>query len=238
MEDIADHPWIDWISANKRVILLGFVAFFGLVVIGYRFAAANTLSSQSDFYQAQNDFTRLQNQSIGVDTTEETENLGKLESILNRHPELHPKYDAAIAQALIIAQEPASAVPFAEKTFLRIKSDPVNFYEDYAKTSLLISEGQYDQALIQAQQLKSNLDKGSAQDFGGTLYVYNLIRIATLHRQLNHPTEELQAWSELEQYKGSVDSLLAVHQLFREGNSSLSHYTAQRKETLKGNTKL
>lgn len=233
--DRLDSSWIEWVDQNKKNLLFGFLAFFAVLVISYRFAVANNRSSQGDFYQIHKDFERLQSESIGLGTNEEGNNLNQIETILNRHPDLHAKYDGSIAQALIIAQQPEMAKPFAEKAFLRLKNEPINFYEDFAQTSLLISAGQYEQALKQAKFLKEQLDQGTAQNFGGTLYLFNLIRIASLHKQLGESNEELKAWEDLEQYKGGVDSLLALHQLFREGNTSLSHYTDYRTKTLKAN---
>lgn len=232
LEDLTENPFFEWLSTNKRSILIGIAVLFASLVVGYRFAANRSLKAESDYFQAQTEFSRFQEKSLGGDSAQAMENFAQLETLLNRHPELQAKYDGLVAQNLVIDNEPAKAQVFADRTFKRVQSDGVGFYEDFSRTTLLISKGEYQEAAIQAKKLKDQLQVAPTSEFGPQLYVFNLIRLAFLYQQLNQPQEELATWNELENYKGNVDAVLAAQQLFKEGQTSLSHFVNERKKLL------
>jgi hypothetical protein len=227
IDELAEHPAVEWLFKNKQTILYAIAALFIAIIFLFRFVSARTLSAEGDYFQAQNDMTQLQTNSLQASEVD----LSRLEAILKRHPELQAKYDGLIAQSLLIDQEVQKAVPFAERTFQRLKNDPVGFYENYANTSLLIGEGQYEQAISQAQQLKGQMDQATEQA-GSTLYVFNLIRIAMLHQQLNQVDQERLAWEALQNYQGNLDAVVATEKLFQTDSQSLSHYTDTRRKAL------
>ncbi|MBA3721598.1 MAG: hypothetical protein H0W88_04280 [Parachlamydiaceae bacterium] len=228
----AESPLVEWISTNKKLILYGIIALFALVIIALRFVSSQTLNAENDFFHAQSDFNRLQTTTMQANTTGAIDSLNRIDPILKKHPELQAKYDGQIAQYLIIDQAVNEAKPLAERSFNRLKNSPTEFYEQFAKTTLLISNGQYEQAAQQAQQLKSQLDQAKASEFGDTLYVFNLVRLGILYQQLNQPAEEKQTWEALQKYRGHTETVLVAHQLFRDGNNSLMNYVEERNKAL------
>ena len=228
------NPLIEWLSAHKRQILFGFLALFTLIVLSYRVIAARTLKAENDFFQAQIDFTRFQEKGIQPDESERgLELFSQLETILKRHPELHAKYDGQLVQTLIIGQDIEKAHSFAQSIFQRTEQAHLDFYQQYAETSLLINEGKYQEAVLRTQQLQEKLNHQQINvSFGETLYLFNLIRLAMLYQQLNQPEEEWQAWETLQSYTISGEALRSFYHLFNEGQLSLQRYIDERKRVL------
>lgn len=242
---VAEHPlkphyfredtmsdWTEWFSKNKQILLWVILGLFAILIIAFRMISNQQLNAENDVLQAQISYAKVEKTDPAANPSEWNAELTKLEAILNKHPELQSKYDAILAQTLIIDQKSDLAVPYAERTFARVAHDAVNYYEDFAKTSLVIGLGQYEAALTQAQTLQSQLDQATDKENFGTLYLYNLIRLAILHQQLNQPAEEKNAWDALQNYQGNPEAVLAVQELFRTDHASLSHYTNERQKAL------
>ncbi len=149
-----------------------------------------------------------------------------------RHPEIKPKYQGALAQTLLIEQQTPQAQKYADDIFKRTQPEHLQLYQDYSRTSLLIAEGHYADALPQAVQLKTKMDQSNA-DNHSFLYVYNLIRLALLYQQNNQPALELKAWEELQTQTLRLESVLAVSQIFKVGQASLNDYIEERQRILK-----
>lgn len=218
----------EWFSAYKQYVIFGLIALLSLILLAYRFLSASSLNSEADYLQAQYEFAQFQDKSINSGSND-SENFDKLETILSRHPELHAQYDSLIAQLLIINQNPTQAKPFVERTMNRVAKDHdhIDLYRDYAQTSLLISEGQYEQAIAQAEQLKDKMNQDAKQNYGSTLYAFNLIRLATLYQELNRPDQEQKTWEEFKRYQANAEEAFAVEQLF-QGSRAFDHYMKER----------
>jgi hypothetical protein len=153
----------------------------------------------------------------------------QLDKLVKKHPELHAHYDAPIGQNLLAAISPQEATPFIERTLDRTKQP---YYSDYARTSLKISEGKYQEALGEAVNLKEEMLSDSAywekSKDNSALFAFNLMRIATISQQLKNDETELEAWSEIKQYGGwgkdSSPSKLIGHEGFKQ---LLSHFSVQ-----------
>lgn len=232
-EDLADHPIIQWIMTNKRYLLFGFLGLFLLLIVSYRLISSTTLKAEEDFFRVQMTFNAFQEKAIhSKESSESLIDLNQLISLMDLHPELHAKYDGLIAQSLLIENLESKARPFAEQSFIRTKGENLDFYHEYAKTTLLIGAARYEEALTQTKQLKENLAQiETGNSFGETLYAFNLIRLATLYQQLGQSEQELQTWNEVEQYRPNQETLMALHQLFSEP-SSLEHYIKERRRIL------
>jgi len=224
-DELSENPFVDWLSANKGSILVGLAVVLTLLLFASRFISSRNLNAEADFLQSQVLLTEFQNR--GAEMTE-SDSLPRLEDILSRHPDLHAKYDGLIAQELIIDREPAKARPFAEQSFQRTSQDGIDAYQDFAKTSLLVSEERYDQALIDTQQLKARMDQDTTHNFGNILYMANLVRLAVLYQATNKPAEEIAAWKAVEDYlKNNGDFAL-----FGEGQFTLNDYIKERTKVL------
>lgn len=231
-EEWMDHPWVEWLSSNKQVVLWGLVGLFAVLLLSYRLLSVQTLNAEHDFFQAQNAFNQLQ--QMPQNQVASSTAFQDLKEIMAKHPELHAKYDGALAQLMLIENNLPEAKAFAQSTFERVRPDQLGLYENYAKTSLLIGEGKYPEALqgaflLQAQ-LDKKLDKTSADQ---TLYTFNLLRLASLYQQLGHEQEELATWDTLLNWtEGNVQAVLTTYELFKDGRASLGQYIDQRKKTL------
>lgn len=118
-----------------------------------------------------------------------------LEKIMQKHPELHARYDGPIAQNFLINQDFSGAEPYIERVLRRVDQP---YYGDYTRMSLLISKGNYQEALEGAYQLKGQMENSLKEEKDiSTLYAFNLLRIATLCQQLNNREGELSAWQEI-----------------------------------------
>lgn len=223
----SSHPAVEWLLHNKQTFIWVFLGLIVILIAATRFAAMSTLKAENDFFQAQHAFAQFQKEELTADNEDATEHLEELEAIMTRHPEIKPKYEGALAQALILTGNHSEAQKFADDIFKRTKPDHLGYYQDYSRTSLLISEGHYNEALPLALQLKVSLE-GQGANENPILYVYNLIRIAMLYQQTNQPTEELKSWEELE----SLEAVAAADQVFTIGQASLNQYIEQRKKAL------
>lgn len=230
-EDTDHHPAAEWLIANKKIITIAFAALFALILLAYRLLSNQAVKAENDFFSAQSEFNAFQRiVSQPYFTAEAVDQaLSKLQGPLERHPELHAKYDGSIAQTLLIANQPAQAAPYAEGVFKRTSQDPVSFYRSYGETSLAIEEGRYGDAYQQALSLKDLLSQTPTGH--ETLYLFNLVRLAFLQQQLHLQQEELQTWNEL-QNTDRPTSLMAVYKLFSQGQASLAHYIDERKKIL------
>ena len=225
----SDHPLAEWISNNKQFILWSLAGLFAVLIIAARVLMHSNSNAESDYFKAQIDFNEFQ--QAAADSSNkfaDSNSLKDLETILNRYPELHAKYDAAIAQTLIIENEISKAEPFAKATFQRTKDDSIKNYHEYAATSLLIGTQEYQKALTNTLQLQEVLQNEVQKGQENTLYLFNLIRLAMLHQQLDNKQEEAKIWSELQQL-ASQPHVINLLNLFTQGNATFNQYIQKRK---------
>lgn len=217
-----DHsPIMDWIVANRKNILYGIGALIVLFLAAFRILSIKMADAETDYLNAQTAFTNIE------ENQDRQENVARLQTILNSHPDLRPKYDADVAQTLLIAEDPSAAAPFAAPLFQRTADQGVDDYRDYGKTSLQIASGQYEAALTEAQSLKTKLASTPAKN--PILFGFNLIRIATLEQTLGHKEKELKAWEEVQKFAGFSE----ISPLFADGRTNLQAYIDNRKAALK-----
>lgn len=231
-DDWSSHPAVEWVLNHKSIFIWGFITLLLFLIAGSRFASMRTLKAEGDFFQAQTAFSQFQKESFASDNTLATSELDQLEGIMQRHPEIQPKYQGALAQTLLISGNVPQAQKFANDIFKRTKPDSLQHYHDYSKASLLIAAGSISEALTQAQQLKSALEQ-AGEEANPTLYIFNLIRLAMLYQQTNQPREELKTWEELQHQSATrLDAVVAANKALKIGQSSLNQYIDQRKKLL------
>jgi hypothetical protein len=200
---------IDWIVDHKGGVCLGVAAVIACLFSISHFVNRLGGNHQGDFVAA----------SVVHDKWEgNKEMLVKLEKLIKKHPELHAKYDASIAQRLLSSSEGGLANSYAAATLKRIGQSS-SYYTQFASGSLLISEGKLDTALQQARQLKVAMEQDRAfwerqtttARHGSLLYAYNLLRIAMLEKAAGTPQGELAAWNELKSRAGWHDGKQESH---------------------------
>ena len=117
----------------------------------------------------------------------------------------------------------------------------------FSQNTLRISQGELQQALSCAYQLKQMMSEDEAvwqhKSAGRTLYAYNLLRIASLEREVGSPKGELAAWETVLQNAGWGGRTSAVNtydpetyhllaQTFQNGDISLFSYIQKRSEVI------
>jgi hypothetical protein len=219
-----EGPVAEWISSYKKYLLYGVAAVFAGLILAYRLLSVSNLNTEGDYFRAQAIFSKFQE-----DFVDNKDELNELETIIRRHPELQAKYDGPIAQTLLIEGDIPKARVFADLTFNRTRPDHLALFEEYAKTSLVIGEGKYSDALQQATQLKTKLESGEANLIQSSLYAFNLVRLALLNQQLGQKDAELESWAAVQALGENSKAALAAIGIFNVGNASLNQYIMQRK---------
>ena len=157
-----------------------------------------------------------------------------MQEAMRNVPALKEKYEATIAQKLINSNKLGEALVMANRSLCRVK-DEVPYHATYARTSLLIEQGHFQEALEKAVALKETMGNSFLTEYkgGSLLYVHNLLRIACLQQELKNRPGEKAAWEELEAFL-QTESKTAQILLgsFSEKQVNLSQYIAERKKSL------
>ncbi|MCB1075643.1 MAG: hypothetical protein KDK59_08935 [Simkania sp.] len=214
------------IAPYKNSIFVGVLALL-LVMVFVIKLGNKTHKNEADFVSATNAFVKWE-QVLDTNNDE----LRNLATIMKKHPELKAEYEAKLAQDFIAMQESNKAREFGSSVIQRTNQP---YYSDYAKASLLVSEGKFLEALEQALYLKKQMLEDEAfwtksqgvKNYGSGLFAFNLMRIATLYQELGMKDRELEAWSELKAFAGWNGAQKDVR-IKQEGfQSLLNHFTVQ-----------
>lgn len=219
---LEDHPviesTIDWVMENKSKLIWAFVGFCILLMLIYRLITMQTDRAEGEFIRAENLFKKFQ--AVNASNANE---LKELTAIMDKYPELKPEYQGAIAQTLLIEGKIQEVQPIAEELFSRGKKDHLALYQDFSKTSLLIAEGKYENALQAANTLNLSLEPLKDKEHYSFLYAVNLVRLAVLHGQLGQAKEEEKAWGQFLALENREVASLVDH-AFTLGQFSLGNY--------------
>ena len=236
----------EWISEHSKTILLSFITLIMLAFFLFQLMGKFSAGKKSDYLEVQQAF------NAWVSQEKEDRNLLKnLEKPLSRHPELQAKFGNQIAQRLLSLGEVNKADAYAKAALVRSQDLTSPYYSRFSRNTLMISQGKFLEALEEAKRLKVDLEKDDAfwdtrDKFirsGTILYAYNLVRIASLERELGSKEGELKAWEELVQNAGwkslpanmktyDPEAWALLEQNFKQGSISLLDYIEQRKKEL------
>lgn len=155
-------------------------------------------------------------------------------------PALEEKYRSVIAQKLFQKEKLADALILAAQSLEKIKKE-VPFHAAYAQATLSIEQGLFQEALEKAVRLKERMLRecsfektaGEQPADGAFLFAYNLLRIASLQKELHNKPGEKAAWEDLEKFfvqNQEAERLLLSN--FREKEITLSDYISERKKHL------
>ena len=231
-EDWSSHPAVEWLSAHKNLLLWALFALIALLIVASKWMTWRTLDAEKDFFQAQAAFTQFQQTATNLDANSAANpDLEQLLAIMQRHPELKPKYEGPLAQTLLLEGQIPQAQAFVEDIFTRTNADHLQIYQDYTQTSLFIGQGLEKEALQHAQQLKLTLDQ-LGEGANPLLYVFNLIRLALLYQHTGQTREEWKTWEELQNSPQRAGAILAADQVLKVGQASLNQYIEERKKAL------
>ncbi|MFS8564349.1 MAG: hypothetical protein LVR00_08635 [Rhabdochlamydiaceae bacterium] len=228
---------VDWFSSRVNLIVVGSLGLLALLIAGGPLINWAKGGSQLDYIQAE---------SVCSNWEVTKDGLAQLQKLMHKHPELHQKYDSVIAQKFLSSSQSGLAATYASATLKRI-GEFSPYYTKFATGSLMIAEGHLKEALEDAKNLKMQLavdnsfwsQKSQIAPHGSLLYAYNLLRIATLEKELGSPEGELAAWKELKQNAGwgenkiisqmyDPEAYFLIQQNFKKQDISLLDYINHR----------
>lgn len=230
-----DSALVTWLLLYGRFLAGGILVALVLSLVIYRLFSTSNTQTEKDYIEADRVFqTFVQNPKENSDPLASKEALNDLQNIMQRHPELHAKYDGLIAQILVNRNSTDSAIEYAAMALARTSSESLPFYGEYSKNTLLIGERNYQEALKRSRTLEQQMNEQiqtKNHSFGDTLFAFNLLRIALLQQQLHKTEEELNSWIQWEKFvSNSRDLNLAqAVQTFTIGDIALKDYIKIRK---------
>lgn len=230
---------VDWIKTHVLTIA-GIGAFLAVTALGISKWVKG--DAQVDYLAADMAYNHWEG--------DRNEQLVKLQKLIRKHPELHAKYDGAIAQKLLSNSEKGLATSYGRATLKRI-GDFSPYYKDFSACSLMIADQNLEEALREARTLKASMDsddrfwekKSTLVRHGCILYAYNLLRIAMLEKLAGTPKGELEAWAEMKQNAGwqgaqptsrtyDPEAYLLIEHNFKSQEISLLDYIKHREDVL------
>lgn len=235
---LEDKGITEWFSQNGKKVLYALGAALLLLALLYQFSSKKTSDSEKDFLQASREYQGVLSNQEGA--------LERLQEILVRRPEFEAIWGGAIAEHLIASNKVEEALPFAERALKRVSPNQLDNFSSYSRSTLLIAKGDLENALKQTLALKETMLKDLSEkspSFNDTLFAYTLLRIASLERALNHPSEEKQAFQEWKKYAGfkgqkaavslpEPEAYAKVAADFSSGTLSLLNYIEEREKVL------
>lgn len=197
-EHLADilnsHPIIEWAAEKRKELIWG----FGFLVLGLlllvRLSSFFGVKTENNYLQAEKDLALVLESNK---TEEQEEALSKLLSILASTPDMGPIYDGTVAQIFLAANKPKEAAPYLEKSLSRTTSQELPHFASFAKASLMIQEGKWDEALKESMDLKAALQTQN----DSSLYAFNVLRLALINKHLGKKDGEKAAWKEWQEKK-------------------------------------
>ena len=240
-----DYSKFDWLKKNSNYIFYLGVTIVVLLIFIYRAGYQDHIQKEGVYFAAEKEFqTFIDTESEKSDKSLREDSLKSLKNILIRHPDLNSKYDAPIAQALLIEQIPSEANIFAERVISRTKNNKMDYYDNFGKITFLIANNRYEEALNKSKELKEELDiLLNNQDVSDvdSLYAYNLLRIPLLEESLGKNEEALSSWKALKNYLyedsspsfSRRETKLMFDSLFAEGEISLKGFIEIQENKLK-----
>jgi len=225
-----EDKWFSFFSQKQRWLTSAAMGVAGVAVLIFYFQSS---PKPEAFIAAEEAVERWQ-------SSRDEESYLAMTRAFKTVPALEKKYEAIIAQRLVEKDQLEQALILAHRSLSRVHQE-APFHAAYGETSLMIEQGNYQEALQRSVSLKEQMAKmgdwnrlGAGQYAGGALlYAHNLLRIAFLQQELVNPAGERVAWEDLEVFLGANQSLAALlFKNFREKEIDLTNYIAERKQQL------
>ncbi|HAB99644.1 MAG TPA: hypothetical protein DCE71_07480 [Parachlamydiales bacterium] len=208
------------LAAHKKEGLWGVFLFCLLICAFIVFASSGF--SYRDHLELKNTIVRWQQRPIDMVLFE------KISQVLKKNPKLLRQYDASIAQTLIGMARYDQAVSYTEHPIAYLRSESPE-HASFSEITLLIEKGLYQEALERSIRLKEQMGREESY-----LYFHNLLRIASLQKQLGNLPGEMAAWEDCKEFLGWKEGLTAscfseeIIRLYKEKNVDLKGYVENR----------
>lgn len=207
-----ENKFTQFFKRHYWTCLLALSTIVVLAIGAERYLSNKNSTSKQDYFAVLKYTSRhKQSEPLSVQSTDQ------LENILARRPELHPHYDALLALSFLHQENAQKTIAHGSETLKRGEKRLSPYFVAYAKTSLLICEGNYAQALVEAKQLEEKLEKESAFE---TLHAFNLLRLSFLGKKLGQSEIQKQAFEKLQ----AMPNYAQLEELFKDGSYTLREY--------------
>lgn len=245
--DFTSPPHEDYVlpflqkHGNKLIAL--FAITFLLFAVTLVWQIRLNARSEAEYIAAERAFSALQALPAGQEHIQDNADYQKLIAILGRYPELASHYNGQLAQTLMRVGNVPLAMTYADKALQGLSAEHLPFYEEYAKSSLLITQGLDKEAYKRAVMLQKRMEEltaaradSSPTEFGKVLLFLNRLRLATLAEKLQMPQEAFLAWTAVNAEARSAQDMLLKNLLinWRSGDLSFARYLETQKAAQKG----
>jgi hypothetical protein len=203
---------LNFFSRHWSKLFLALLAVACLGIWTERFFKSSWQENREDYLVAQKIFERFQKGEFL-----ERESLDAAEQILQRHPEMHPKYDSLLALTFFAQHHPSQAIDYAKSSIDRVSGQLPEFYKEYAETTLLIAEEDYGKAWEKALELDQKI-VGHAHY--AILDGMNKLRLCFLADRLKDSLNKKAYWQLLSHHP----SFPIIESVFHEGKLTLVDY--------------
>lgn len=237
-ETLKEHPAFQWIVSHKSSLPFAFLAIVVLFFLAFRLLSGQTTQKESYYLLAEKHLSTLNN-AITEGTWDEKSGQQLLEfsQLVNQNAELQARYDAPLAQMLILAEQGQAAQDPARRLLNRTKKDAIPFIQQFGETSLLAAQKNGVQALENAKALKMEMINSQRASAFNTLFAYTLLRIAMLEQTFGTKEGERDAWNAWSSYaegenNGIANAIKAISDAMQEKGFSLDAYKQLRQTAM------
>ncbi len=254
-EQVFQEPMADriahWVQEHGSTVLYTGAGIILLLIALYVWSYRTAGADEADYLQATVSYREFS--TIGADVTDPSNSPSfvQLKEIMERHPELGARYNGLITQTFLRLGDMKMALQYGQKALQELTKENLPFYEDFSKTSLLIADASYADALKRSEFLGKKMNESLAgnrepqvRGFGDVLFISNLIRQAMLQQRLTNVEGELIAWQELQRIAGlqsdspkvgpiDREAFARVAGTFKTGKLNLIDYIEARKKALR-----
>lgn len=222
-EEPLEEKVAQWLKAYGSAVIYGGASVIGLLLLLFAWNHYTANADEKDYLQAEASYRTFSTLPSDQSSPATQPSFVELEAILEKRPELASRYNGLIAQNFLRLGDIPLALSYGQKALANLSDENLPFYEEYSKTSLLIADGKYPEALKRAEFLKKKMTESkkapTERGFGDTLYTFNVLRIAELQQKLGNASAELAAWTEAAQLLSPNKETLSAQQGLRQHDS-------------------
>lgn len=214
----------EFIHQYGSIILYAVLGLAAAIALFFYFTRSSQASSLQDYLKAD----RVYAQFAGAPSDEAETSLDSLLQLMARRPDLKQLYEAKVAQALIGKDQAAAAQIAIDNSLKRLDTDALSPYHNYAETTLLIANGDYEAAYNRTKDLHHLMIESFETPENEALFAFTLLRLATLEQQLGLHSQEQKSWQQILSYAENDNAVQTMLRHIREGRVTLESYIQSR----------
>ena len=220
----------DWFQEYGQKMIYGIAALVVIMIAGLVWSSARKDASEKAYVEAELSYEKFFKLASDQNDPANEQPFLSLKAAIENHPDLGARYDGSIAQVFLRVGAMQPALVYGDKALKRLAKEDFPFFEEFSKTSLLIVQGNEQEALKRALFLQKKMTETPTTD---ALTLLNHVRIAMLYGRLGNKLEELKAWTQWDQLVTmNPQTAQQIADGFKTGNVTLADYIAARKKDL------